>query len=1859
MADENLKQILKLIATEVARERHHAFDEKKHPRDENGQFIAVDVAAEAAQARHPDAHDDKDYRTGRAKDIERKLRERGLLKKADEPKPLSDTAQRLEGQTLSQLADHGRVHDVPLPRNAEHLFADYKHHPHKPMVSLLKYIVHRVENQHRYDTPADAARADKEFLKSRDTALMYSRADPTTQLKQPPIEHLHNQLAQAPHLVDEVMAHQKSLHDHLAQTGKIKTIDGQPHVALTRGLGHGRRMPDPMLTSFADSHENTLGGRVKFFHNHWVPLKNVWYSYDHGPKASHPSHYFPAQDEFLVSPHKLKTALSTDVKKLVPRKPKMPRPAKTADGQPKEKLASSAEPHKMYTHRDFQHFSAIAALRKSGQYIKLDPAILALGNKAGFIVKDRERFKKELLGRGKLDPKDIDKIIQNRNVHIYNLLLDRADLTKDQLMAMALHKDDFGTRGRTEGNREDEAYNKLYLRLGGFGQESTFDEIAQKGGDVAVQNMLKYAKHKVTGENLMHLVTERKDLDSPTMHKVIAHDKFDNGHLAEILHSPHPDVIIRAVLDADSPPNIIDAALQHENPKVRAGILERGYNSQRLDDRQVIRGLDDQDPDVRKAAATNANTSERARHILDNHLGSPNATEMLDEMLGSGPFGYYRDEDKEKDKDWLDEGDLRRIVDYGIEKDSRILTGNALRKRKRVPADSVMKIMQMQDTKDRDKYEGTPRSQRLKAEWMSHPAVTPDHIDAALATTSDSAVMKAISDHQHASSEQLRQAWSRMPKAAKPGDWASRDNLSGWMTNKNTPTDVLSEAAKIHERTGNVRALISHPNLAPNVLKAFQAHENPQYRAYAAENPNAQADHMTAGLADKDKTVRNAWMNHPGLQPEHLATALKDRAPSNREIVAAHPSMTPELLSQILKKDKSEEVRFAAISNKNATPEMMRDVLMTDPSKKMRSAVLRHAQLTPDLIDHVLKHDSDADIRATMLRHPNLTADHIRHVALNDPNDQIRRMALNHAKADPNLIQDAIEKAPSHALSETLQNNANLKPEHVARLYEASMRHHAALPPVDPNDQSRWEREDARNTAMDTIYKLVQHPSAPDGVRGHFIEHGPINRVAAMVRQDVPKSAQLAELGGYVDEDGKPIQENHTTSLSAAHLLSAHDRMNKIRAASQAPEGTPPARIQELEGLPSALASHDKFKESGLLDRFAHSQDTVERGLAAEHHELPKELVNKLVDDPSHEVRHGVASRKDLDDATVDKLIRKDQHASVLRQLTTNPTVQHDVSRLNRIWNIAKEAGEFWRNEARLPEGADDAYIGARMAVLAHPNVSSQLLQEGIRDHHPTVRDAASRSLAHLEPDAYNQTREGAHDIDVHPATEKLKHLKGQVEEAGGKIHKRDLPGQGQGLPKELFDGQGHMTPQNTEQYLKSLPHQKYNISYKRWKGAQRHSSADQAVIQLNMTNDHVRQLKEQGLFDTFKKMHSMSFSSGHPVDHHSLGWARVDDSHPDHWHIDEIQSDFGQNTIRQVEQMKRQQDEQGGRGRDPSHKPFGNVPLETVIDHLKKINKVFAGGFKNINHAIHAAVHAVGRKKGIKSTSMDKVEDQAEQSGMSSKRDLPGHMINTYQDQPAKDGYTIKPKKSAMPNTDASEEEVQYRKLVKSIQKLRGLVSQYKNTTAGRHSGAPGKEAGGKHAPVAKKPADKKHIRADTQTHLDLKLEKSDPGQFWVHLGLEPSKESTGKYAQWHLTKEQLGHVLKNWHEVKWDHVSASRPSSSEKFHSTAITRNKLSTPIDNYLKIHKPAGRVLYHGVGRDEIGAKALGAEKYDPFHPDPKVRQVPNGSFDEIHSHYTLNVVDKDVGKQILNHIHGLLNDGGKAVISVRRDLHRSK
>jgi len=200
---------------------------------------------------------------------------------------------------------------------------------------------------------------------------------------------------------------------------------------------------------------------------------------------------------------------------------------------------------------------------------------------------------------------------------------------------------------------------------------------------------------------------------------------------------------------------------------------------------------------------------------------------------------------------------------------------------------------------------------------------------------------------------------------------------------------------------------------------------------------------------------------------------------------------------------------------------------------------------------------------------------------------------------------------------------------------------------------------------------------------------------------------------------------------------------------------------------------------------------------------------------------------------------------------------------------------------------------------------------------------------------------------------------------------------------------------------------------------------------------------------------------------------------------------------------------------------------------------------------------------------------------------------------------------------------------------------------------------------------------------------------QYYVDFKGFPSQGKKGKYLQWLFAKKDLKKILDGWDKIAvW--IQAGKAAED-----TAIVKEQASVPLRGYLEKNpdKEDTNVLYHGIGKDFAGQaslmmKYMDVDVYDPYFKDvnkfkdkhknvikelnvplskilkeggdldkyktkvetpPEKRGEGKKEYGHIHSHYTLNVVTKEKGKEIIQHIYNLLSDKGKAIISVRRDV----
>ena len=198
---------------------------------------------------------------------------------------------------------------------ATSLYRHYKHTPHHPVSLGLKYMIHRMENAGQYDA-ADQSTKDKmdaDFLAFHKQG---KAAEKNGHIKMSDLREFYDKNQ---HLPGQLLAHKKKLHDLIRRVSpnKIKVIDGKEHVALTRGLNTVNPGLEHALASYGDIPNTGFG---MYMHHRWVPLKNLWYSYDAGRSAG-TSEKFGNENEFLVSPHEIKPIEEEDqVSKLLPRK---------------------------------------------------------------------------------------------------------------------------------------------------------------------------------------------------------------------------------------------------------------------------------------------------------------------------------------------------------------------------------------------------------------------------------------------------------------------------------------------------------------------------------------------------------------------------------------------------------------------------------------------------------------------------------------------------------------------------------------------------------------------------------------------------------------------------------------------------------------------------------------------------------------------------------------------------------------------------------------------------------------------------------------------------------------------------------------------------------------------------------------------------------------------------------------------------------------------------------------------------------------------------------------------------------------------------------------------------------------------------------------------------------------------------------------------------------------------------------------------------------------------------------------------------------------------------------------------------
>lgn len=329
--------------------------------------------------------------------------------------------------------------------------------------------------------------------------------------------------------------------------------------------------------------------------------------------------------------------------------------------------------------------------------------------------------------------------------------------------------------------------------------------------------------------------------------------------------------------------------------------------------------------------------------------------------------------------------------------------------------------------------------------------------------------------------------------------------------------------------------------------------------------------------------------------------------------------------------------------------------------------------------------------------------------------------------------------------------------------------------------------------------------------------------------------------------------------------------------------------------------------------------------------------------------------------------------------------------------------------------------------IVKNPNVSDEIIKEAanLPDSHEGWRAKrfAQGRLSELDPDSTHQEH-----VQTSLGTGKLRKIRDLMEEKGVKeIHPSKLP---PGDFSRIREPNGNISLRSIQAAIDATPKQRWNVSHDTWEGAQRHDDWDpdydqdypegspQHVFQMNLSTHHLNALRQAGAYSEFKKLFEASKRSGHPVTPTTVGWVRYTGDPESGYHIDEVQSDFGQSFHKQIAgqakaHAQKEAREQGLEG-DEAEKYVTQRQGQLVAEGHKYmpddkhaiISNILFGN-KPANEHIFEAFRQHLRDKGYHNTPIhiNSPELKAPLSGLDPDSPIPGHFHNTYEKVPKQAG--------------------------------------------------------------------------------------------------------------------------------------------------------------------------------------------------------------------------------------------------------------
>lgn len=400
---------------------------------------------------------------------------------------------------------------------------------------------------------------------------------------------------------------------------------------------------------------------------------------------------------------------------------------------------------------------------------------------------------------------------------------------------------------------------------------------------------------------------------------------------------------------------------------------------------------------------------------------------------------------------------------------------------------------------------------------------------------------------------------------------------------------------------------------------------------------------------------------------------------------------------------------------------------------------------------------------------------------------------------------------------------------------------------------------------------------------------------------------------------------------------------------------------------------------------------------------IPRWVLDHIVSGNNEDARKAIVHRDDLTEDHIAKLIDGPGWSALDAMRSPHARLSHVVNAPsrherdpNRMADLVESFVGHWPE--RLAEEKPEVLKGA-LDILNNASRSWSSYKKTIEEAVP--------------PESLYQR------VNVTTGTNKLRQLRDVIQAAGGSMLKRDLEKRlGIQWPKQfnsILGPKGEVSADTIDQFIKGLPSTPFTVSHSEWGGAQRHNSDDSKVLRINLTNDHIQQMKDAGVYDTYRKW--LGETGGHPIGPHSVGWIRYTGDHDNGLFVDEVQTDLGRSPGDQLEAHTRYTMKKNllARRRDQTLTPEEQVHIDNHAtnarqyldnhyppEHFDAIKKIVFGD-RNPTELLHETFHQWARDSGFAGVPIaihspeSKKAVVVDSSHMAPDDPVPAHFLDTY----------------------------------------------------------------------------------------------------------------------------------------------------------------------------------------------------------------------------------------------------------------------